>query len=62
MPFLSKLHQKTFKKNIRLLSKQTFTRDDKKSKVPSLLKAGLQILFFFSFSADFKMLTGLRVK
>ena len=46
MPFLSEFHCKTFQKYIRFFSKQTFTRYDKWSKVPSLLKAVIQILLF----------------
>ena len=46
MSFLSEFHRKMFQKYIRFLSKQTFTRDNKRGKVPSLLEAGLQILHF----------------
>ena len=38
IPFLSEFHRKTFQKYIRFFSKQTFTRYDKTSKVPSLVK------------------------
>ena len=47
MPFFSEFHRKTFQKYIRFFSKQTFTRYNKRGKVPSLLVSGLQILLLF---------------
>ena len=44
IPFLSDLHRKMFQKCIRFLSKQNFTRGNKRCKVPSPLEVGLQIL------------------
>ena len=50
MPFLSEFHRKTSQKYISFFSKQTLTRYNKRSKVPFLLEAGLQVLLFFVLS------------